>query len=90
MYVGTFHSLCLRIIKDHLEYTRFKKNYRILDDFDQSYVVFRNIRRFRSIPGFNEVIQDNRAWRQSVEICGLVNKLSEELVEPDWWKKEPG
>lgn len=21
MYVGTFHSLCLRIIKDHLEYT---------------------------------------------------------------------
>lgn len=25
MYVGTFHSLCLRIIKDHLEYTRLKK-----------------------------------------------------------------
>lgn len=25
MYIGTFHSLCLRIIKDHLEYTRLKK-----------------------------------------------------------------
>lgn len=25
MYVGTFHSICLRIIKEHLEYTRIKK-----------------------------------------------------------------
>ena len=25
MYIGTFHSICLRILKDHLEYTRIKK-----------------------------------------------------------------
>lgn len=25
MYIGTFHSLCLRIIKEHLEYTRLKR-----------------------------------------------------------------
>ena len=37
MYIGTFHSLCLRIIKEHLEYTRLKRNYRTLDAFDQSY-----------------------------------------------------
>lgn len=24
MYIGTFHSLCLRIIKEHLEFTRLK------------------------------------------------------------------
>lgn len=41
MYIGTFHSLCLRIIKEHLEYTRLKKNFRTLDQFDQSYTVFR-------------------------------------------------
>jgi len=29
MYVGTFHSICLRIIKEHLEYSRLKKNYRM-------------------------------------------------------------
>ena len=34
MYIGTFHSLCLRIIKENLEYTRLKKNYRTLDEFD--------------------------------------------------------
>lgn len=27
MYIGTFHSLCLRILKEHLEFTRLKKNY---------------------------------------------------------------
>jgi DNA helicase-2/ATP-dependent DNA helicase PcrA len=25
MYIGTFHSICLRILKDHLEYTRRKR-----------------------------------------------------------------
>ncbi len=33
MYVGTFHSICLRIIKEHLEYLRLKKNYRMMDSF---------------------------------------------------------
>ena len=47
MYIGTFHSLCLRIIKEHLEYTRLKKNYRTLDAFDQSYTIFQNISRER-------------------------------------------
>ena len=43
MYIGTFHSLCLRIIKEHLEFTRLKRNYRTLDAFDQNYTVFQNI-----------------------------------------------
>ena len=43
MYIGTFHSICLRIIKEHLEYTRIKKNYRTLDSFDQQYMIFQNI-----------------------------------------------
>ena len=30
MYVGTFHSLCLRILKDNIEYTRLRRNYRLL------------------------------------------------------------
>ena len=28
MYIGTFHSLCLRILKENLEYTRLKKSFR--------------------------------------------------------------
>ena len=80
MYVGTFHSLCLKIIKEHLEYTRLKRNYRLLDTFDQKYLVFQNISRFREIAGFELIFPNRGAWRFSEEICTYVNQLSEELV----------
>ena len=83
MYIGTFHSLCLRIIKEHLEYTRLKKNFRTLDAFDQSYTVFQNIYSFREIDNFDTVISSTSAWKQAGEICVLVNKLSEELIDPE-------
>ena len=83
MYVGTFHSICLRILKEHLEYTRLKKNYRLLDSFDQQYTVFQNFHKFQNIQGSEKVFSKNSLWKASGEICGLVNNLSEELVSPD-------
>ena len=56
MYIGTFHSICLRLIKENLEFTRIKKNFRTLDDFDQKYLVYRNIYKFQKIPQFNNVV----------------------------------
>ena len=40
MWVGTMHSLFLRILKDHSEFTRLKKNYKTFDDFDQKYTIY--------------------------------------------------
>lgn len=82
MYIGTFHSLCLRIIKEHLEFTRLRKNYRTLDAFDQSYTVFQNFHRFREILGIDDVLTSSGVWARSGEICGLMNNLAEELVNP--------
>lgn len=83
MYIGTFHSICLRIIKENLEYTRIKKNFRTLDDFDQKYMVFQRIREFQKIPNFTTVITSRFAWEQAKEICAYVNNLTEELVDAD-------
>ena len=83
MYIGTFHSICLRIIKEHLEYTRVKKNFRTLDDFDQKYTVFQNIRLFQTIKDFSAAVSSNYAWDQAKEICTYVNNLTEELVDVD-------
>lgn len=41
MYVGTLHSIFLRIVDDHREFTRLKRNFRVLDQFDQRYLIFR-------------------------------------------------
>ena len=81
MYVGTFHSLCLRIIKEHLEYTRLKKNYRLLDTFDQQYLVFRNIYKFRTISGIENVMPKGGAWKWAQAISEFSNNLTEELVD---------
>ena len=84
MYIGTFHSICLRIIKEHLEYTRIRKNYRTLDSFDQQYMIFQNIDKFRTIPNYENVISIHKgAWKQSSDICAYVNNLIEELVVPE-------
>lgn len=89
MYVGTFHSICLRILKEHLEYTRIKKNYRMLDQFDQQYMIFQHINQFRQIYGFDNLIPVNKgAWRTSEEIAKLVSNLLEELVDIDEMKKD--
>lgn len=83
MYIGTFHSLCLRVLKEHLEFTRLRRNYRLLDAFDQQYMVFQNIRRFRNIPEVEIALPNGGAWKQSKAICNYVNNLSEELVTPE-------
>ena len=82
MYVGTFHSICLRILKENLVHTRIKKNFRVLDQFDQQYSIFQNIQRFKKIPGYNLVISNRSKWKQAKQICYYVNHLSEEMV--DW------
>ena len=88
MYIGTFHSLCLKILKEKLEYTRLRRNYRLLDSFDQQYMVFQNINRFRSIAGVELILPKRGAWRQAATICDYVNKLSEELIPPEELMKD--
>jgi DNA helicase-2/ATP-dependent DNA helicase PcrA len=73
MYVGTFHSICLRILKEHLEFTRLRRNYRLLDAFDQQYTVFQNINRFRNIPEIEIALSNGGAWKQSEKICNYIS-----------------
>ena len=86
MYIGTLHSICLRILKDNLEYTRLKKNYRTLDQFEQQYFIYQNIKEFLQIEGYENLYKNNKIlsnWRQSNFIVTNVNKLSEENIDPE-------
>ena len=79
MYVGTFHSICLRILKEHLEYTRIKKNYRMLDQFDQQYFIFQNIKKFQNCTFYNYVFpKAGGSWSQAQTIAKYVSNLLEE------------
>lgn len=81
MYVGTIHSICLRILEENREFTRLKKNYTMLDQFDQQYLIYQKIRRFLEIKDIEELLSPNQSrWKQSEFLSKWINKLSEEIV----------
>lgn len=82
MYIGTFHSICLRIIKEHLEATTVNKNYRMLDQFDKKYCIFQHIKQFRKIEHFDKVFDKQiSSWMMAEEISKIVDSLLEELID---------
>ena len=89
MYIGTFHSLCLRIIKEHLEYSRLKKNYRVLDGFEQNYTIYRNFWRFNAIENFDALFEkaDGETmasqWQKAVRLSEMLNVLNEECIDAE-------
>jgi len=83
MYIGTMHSLFLRILKDYSEFTRLKKNYKTFDDFDQSYIVYRRMHQFREIENFGLVAKAQSNWTNAGTLCGYLNKVREGAEVPD-------
>lgn len=51
MYLGTFHSICLRILEEYREFTRLKRSFVLMDQFDQQYFLYQNLREFSEIEG---------------------------------------
>ena len=87
MYIGTFHSICLRIIKEHLEDTHVEKNFKLLDEFDQKYLILDNYDDFENLPHFDRITykdyMKNRIWDRVGVIAGIISNLTEELVDVD-------
>jgi DNA helicase-2/ATP-dependent DNA helicase PcrA len=84
VYVGTFHSICLRILKENIDFSSIKKNFRLMDEFDQQYFIYQNFSSFRSVKGFDTVISIAQSiWDQAEEIAHYINSVTEELVDLD-------
>ncbi len=82
MYIGTFHSICLRLIKENLEFTSLNKNFRVFDDFEQKYFVYQNIFKFRSLEDYYTVFgKESGRWYETERIVTFCNNLNEELVD---------
>lgn len=82
MYIGTLHSICLRIVDAHREFTHLKSNYTIWDQFDQQYIVYQRINLFRDVENSEEIMgkESSGRWIQARNLCSWVNKVSEEIL----------
>lgn len=83
MYLGTFHSICLRILEEYREYTRLKRSFMLMDQFDQQYFVFQRLKHFKEIEEYELVMgPDTRGrWGQSSALVKWLNKVAEEGTE---------
>jgi len=83
MYLGTFHSICLRLLEDHREFTRLKRSFTLFDQFDQQYFLYQRIKDFRAITDVQLVMGDDQSgrWTQSQQLTKLLNKVSEEALD---------
>ena len=83
MYLGTFHSICLRILEDFREFTRLKRSFTLFDQFDQQYFIYQHIKDFRALPDAELVMGDDQTgrWAQSENLLKWLNKVSEEALD---------
>ncbi|WP_313631842.1 ATP-dependent helicase [Massilia timonae] len=91
MYLGTFHSICLRILEDFREFTRLKRSFTLFDQFDQQYFLYQRIKDFREIPDAELVMGDDQSgrWSQSENLLKWLNKVSEEALDPAMLESAP-
>lgn len=82
MYIGTFHSICLRILKDNIAFADLKKNFSLKDQFDQQYFIYQNYSLFSKVDNFDEYIQPKQPyWIKCEKIVKIINKFTEEMID---------
>ena len=85
MYIGTLHSIFLRFVQDNKEFTRLKKNFRFLDQFDQKFLIFRNLKEFDLVENIELLYGEKTygAWAKADNLIKAINKVSEENLSLD-------
>ncbi len=85
MYIGTFHSICLRFLEEHRRFTRLARNFTLLDQFDQQYFLYQRLSDYQAIEGSEHILDNPRAtwWGKAENLMKWVNKVSEEALAPE-------
>ena len=83
MYIGTFHSICLRFLEENREFTRLKRNFTLMDQFDQQYFLYQRLSDYQEIDGIKHVLGNSSpwSWRAAEKLMTWVNKVSEEALD---------
>jgi len=67
MYLGTIHSICLRLLEEYRDFTRLKRNFIMMDQFDQKYFIYEKISEYEAIPNLSLIIGEpgQSAWSKN-------------------------
>ena len=80
MYIGTLHSIFLRFLDEFREHTRLKRSYRLLDDFDQKFLIFRNLKEYLEVEDAEMLLGSPRISRWE-KVKKIISWLSGDLFQ---------
>ena len=83
MYIGTFHSICLRFLEENREFTRLRRNFTLLDQFDQQYFLYQRLSDYHELEGREHILGNTSWWRSAQNLMTWINKVSEEALDPE-------
>ena len=85
MYLGTFHSVCLRWLEEFRIYTRLKRNFSLLDQFEQQYFFYKRVDAYRALDESEALIGPvtTSRWYASETLLRWVNTVNEEALDPN-------
>jgi DNA helicase-2/ATP-dependent DNA helicase PcrA len=83
MFLGTFHSICLRWLEKYREFTRLKRNFMMMDQFDQQYFLYRRLSDYQANANLELVIGDRqqKSWDKTATLLRWLNTVSEEGLD---------
>jgi DNA helicase-2/ATP-dependent DNA helicase PcrA len=84
MYLGTFHSICLRWLQDNREFTRLKHNFTVFDEFDQHYFIYQRFSAFEALEGIAYLVgspDNSSTWDRSEVLVKWINTVAEESLD---------
>lgn len=82
--IGTLHSVCLELLEEHREFTRLKRNYTVLDQFDQQYFFYRRLRDYEALPDLALLTgppDKTPRWERADRLMAWINKVTEEALD---------
>lgn len=92
IYIGTLHSIFLRLIDEYIEFSNFKEGYRVLEELDQEFFIYSKLRYFKELQGYNEFFSgDNfcrNAWERAKKLKYWLNKINETGKNLDYIKDD--
>lgn len=86
MYLGTMHSLWLRLLEEHIGYSHYQNGIEIMDEEEEHFFLYSQWKRFKNLEGYAEFFEDfpgRTHWKESRELQKIFAKIHEEAVDID-------
>jgi DNA helicase-2/ATP-dependent DNA helicase PcrA len=82
IYAGTLHALCLRLLDENRPLTRMKRNYTVMDQFDQHYFIYQRLKDYRALTDSELVMgKDVSRWNQAQNLLKRLNAVAEQALD---------